>query len=98
MKTKLEIGNRVLLKSFNGTTVPEENTRSDENYWKLISSTGTVVQDPTQKGIYAKYSKERRVLVQFDQSVKSINLECHNNVENSLWIRVEDLEILNNKI
>jgi hypothetical protein len=56
------------------------------------------VQDPNQEGIYAEFSYEKRVLVQFDKSVKSLNLECHNNVENSLWINVKDLEILKNKI
>jgi hypothetical protein len=56
VKSKLEIGNKVLLKSFNGTTVPDENTQPNENYWK------------------------------------------HNNVENSLWINVKDLEILKDKI
>jgi hypothetical protein len=98
VKSKLEIGNKVLLKSFNGTTVPDENTQPNENYWKLIDTTGTVVQDPNQEGIYAKFSNERRVLVQFDKSVKSFNLDCHNNVENSLWINVKDLEILKDKI
>lgn len=94
MRKLIKIGNRVILKSFNGTTVPDGNTPPHEDYWKLIDSIGTVVQDPKRDESYINLHKEKRVLVKFDQIVKSFGLECHNSIENSLWINVNDLDIL----
>jgi len=94
MRKQIKIGSKVILKSFNGTTSPDENTHSHENYWKLIDSIGTVVQGPDRDESNINLYKEKRVLVKFDLIVKSLGLECHNNVENSLWINIDDLEIL----
>ena len=53
-----------------------------------------MVQDPNRDETTIKDYKGNRVLVQFDQDVKSFGLEWHNSAENSLWIDVNDLEIL----
>jgi len=90
----MNIGNRVQLVSFNGTKEPEPECDPSENYWKLIGSTGSVVQDPKESGIYAGFSKQKRVCVKFDCQVKDLGLHCHNRVPNSLWILVTDLDVL----
>ena len=92
MNREFEIGNRVVLRSFNGTVEPDEDTQPNENYWKLIGTEGNITQDPSQTGMYASFSKEKRVLIVFDENVKSLGLECHNRVPNSLWIGIKDIE------
>lgn len=92
----MNVGDRVKLKTFNGIrNATEESIDEQENFWKLIDETGVVVQDPEEETIYASFSKQKRVLVQFDCGMKNFNLICHNNVENSLWILETDLEIIN---
>jgi hypothetical protein len=90
----LKIGQKVKLKRFNGTLRPDENCPSYENYWQLIGSIGQIVKDPNEKDQYASFSDNPRLLVQFEKDVKSLGLECHNNVENSLWILESDLKKL----
>jgi len=89
----MTIGTKVLLKSFNGTTGTEPDCDPAEDYWKLIGSTGEIIQDPTEKGIYASFSRQKRVCVKFDVSVAEQGLICHNPVPNSLWINIDDLEL-----
>ena len=87
----MQIGNKVKLKTFNGTLKPDDNCQPNENYWKLIGSIGQIVKDPNEKDQYASFSEDQRLLVQFEKDVKSLGLECHNNVDNSLWILKSDL-------
>ncbi|ALV07086.1 hypothetical protein [Roseateles depolymerans] len=84
-------GARVTLDSFNGLQQSPDDTSSAHNYWLLVGERGTVVDSPT--GPFAG-SGAPRVLVQFDKSVKSLGLECHNAVDNALWILVSDLSRL----
>lgn len=88
----MKIGQKVKLKRFNGTLKPDDNCPPYENYWQLIGSIGIIVQDPNEKDQYASFSEKPRLLVQFKKDVKSLGLECHNNVENCLWIFESDLE------
>lgn len=84
----LPIHSRVVLRSFNGCISSPADCRSDEDYWKLIGSTGTVVDTSTAA------SRLGRVLVQFDAEVAALRLACHNVVPNSLYILESDLEKL----
>ena len=86
MNSELDIGVRVVLKSFNEINATPSNTPSAENYWLLIGDQGTVVEKRSVGNFDA-----RRVLVLFDKSVSDLGLECHNKVPNSLWILVNDL-------
>ena len=86
------LGTKVKLKSFNGTMKPEKDCSPSENYWILIGCKGEIVQDPKQKDPYANFSNKLRLLVKFENNVVSLGLECHNNIENSLWILESDLE------
>lgn len=91
-------GTKVKLISFNGTTSPQNIQDEAENYWKLIGETGAVMQDPQEKSVFAHFSKKPRVLMQFDKDIASTyGLIAHNNIENSLWILVSDLKIINHR-
>jgi len=79
---KMKIGNKVKLNTFNGTTKPDEECSHNENYWKLIGSLGKILKGPNDKS---------RFLVQFEKDVISLVLECHNDINNSLWILESDL-------
>lgn len=79
-----------MLESFCGLKQGTAATRPNENYWLLVGERGTVVESST--GAYSGGGPPR-VLVQFDKSVKSLGLECHNSVENALWILVSDLSL-----
>ncbi len=81
----LEIGAKVRLKTFNNTSVPPKDCEASENYWALIGITG-IIKKPI--------NNQSRVLVQFDNSVESLGLHCHNEIENSLLILTSDLEVL----
>jgi hypothetical protein len=89
------MGRKVILITFNGRTHPDGQVDSCENYWELVGETGTVQQDPQGSSVYASFSKEPRVLVRFDKDIASTyGLIAHNAIENSLWILVSDLEII----
>jgi hypothetical protein len=91
-------GDRVRLKTFNGQKRPNEEVDEKENYWKLIDKLGIIEKDPKERSIFASFSIEPRILVRFENDVKSLNLECHNAIENSLWILVSDLEVIRNDV
>ncbi len=74
---------KVYLKSFNGTLTAPKGTNPEENYWLLIGHHGEIVAPKNARG---------RVLVKFDVPVKSLGLECHNEIENSLYLLEFDLE------
>ena len=80
---------RVQLVSFNGTQAGPGGGKPGNDYWKLIGETGQIVKDHPSEGIAPD-----RVLVRFDTEVAAQGLHCHNEVENSLWIRLSDLEFI----
>jgi hypothetical protein len=73
----------VILKSFLGKIKPKADTAARENYWKLIGEKGKIIDDRENGG---------RVLVQFQCCLDAQQLENHNPIQNSLWIKVSDLE------
>ena len=87
-------GDRVKLITYNGKIVSKRKVYPSEDYWKLIGQTGIIQKDPKENKLYASFSKKPRVLIKFDVSVSRYNLIAHNNIENSLWILVSDLETL----
>ena len=87
----MQIGNKVKLKTFNGSLQPDDNCQPNENYWKLIGSIGQIVKNPDEEGPYPSTSRKQRLLIRFEIDVKSLGLECHNKIQNSLWILESDL-------
>ena len=87
----MKIGSKVKLISFNGTLKPDDDCMPSENYWRLINSMGRIIQDPNKEAMYSNVSGKPRLLVQFEDNVMLSGLECHNNIENSLWILNTDL-------
>ena len=87
----LQLGDRVKLLTFNGKQPPPSGAPADKDYWRLIGWHGTIVQSISQPCLVASFSAEPRLLVQFDHSVSALNLHCHNDVPNSLWILESDL-------
>ena len=82
-----KIGDRVVVRAFNGSNEAPRGVTPSENYWQLVGCTGTVAIDRPAKGI-----KLDRILVTLDRDVISSGLHCHNEVQNSLWLRSVDLE------
>lgn len=79
----LAIGERVILRSFNGTAIPPQDCKPGENYWLLIGSAGKIV---------SHRSDGQRMVVEFETSVHSFGLHCHNEIANSLIIKTSDLK------
>ena len=83
--------NRVRILSFLGQTIPTAAVEPHEDYWRLIGQTGKVVEygptDPTS----LFFGKS---LVLFDIDVVGLDLNCHNEVPNTLWISNSDLIVL----
>ena len=79
-----EIGTKVKLNKFNNTIDTPLNCDESENYWSLIGELGTVIQPKNSRS---------RVLIQFENIDKLKNLQCHNEVKNSLWILESDVEL-----
>ncbi len=79
------LNSKVILRTFNGSSLPPVECRPGENYWALIGQTGTVVELKNARA---------RVLVKFDASIAGYGLHCHNAVPNSLYILESDLENL----
>jgi hypothetical protein len=75
---------QVILKSFLGTIEPEEEVADYENYWKLIGEKGTIIDD--------QEVNDGRVLVLFDSNLDDYQVENHNPIKNSLWIKKTDLK------
>jgi hypothetical protein len=88
---RIVIGDHVILRSFNGLKIaPVDETQDNyNNYWLLIGEGGLVVKDTPCNGIDSD-----RVLVRFHVDVGSLGLHCHNEIENALWIRRNDLDSL----
>ena len=78
---------KVRLTRFNRTVTPPADVEDCENYWILIGKAGEIqnVRPPDE-------SMKDRVLIRFDENLKSLGLEAHNEVQNSLWILKSDVE------
>jgi hypothetical protein len=76
----------VILKSFLGIIQPKKGTSSRENYWQLIGERGVIIDDQENDG---------RVLVLFQCNLDNYQVENHNPVKNSLWIKTTDLKFEN---
>jgi hypothetical protein len=76
----------VILRTFLGTTKPKNDTLERENYWKLIGEKGKIIDDNQTND---------RVLVLFEKNLDDCQVENHNPIKNSLWIKPTDLEFEN---
>ena len=76
----------VKLISFLGKSTAPKNTINHENYWKLIGETGIVFDEND--------INNGRILVLFDKNLDDFEVENHNPIKNSLWIKKTDLEVL----
>jgi hypothetical protein len=76
----------ITLKTFLGTTKPKKDTLERENYWKLIGEKGKIIDDNQTND---------RVLVLFEKNLDDYQVENHNPIKNSLWIKPTDLEFEN---
>ena len=74
----------VKLKSFSGSLEPTKQVKPKENYWKLIGEKGKVID--------ALENDNGRILVLFEKDIDDFELENHNPIKNSLWIKPSDLE------
>jgi hypothetical protein len=93
MKDDFEKNSRVILKTFQNTTIAPSDTDESENYWKLIGLTGKVASD--EKKVHPAFKdKGERVIVEFDEDIKSYGLHSHNEIPNTIWLFVSDLEEL----
>ena len=76
----------VTLKTFLETGKPKKDSLERENYWKLIGEKGTIID----------YNQTNdRVLVLFERNLDDYQVENHNPIKNSLWIKTTDLEFEN---
>lgn len=74
---------KVILQSFLGTLKPKGSINLRENYWQLIGESGSIILEDL---------KEKKVLIRFDKNLDDLNLENHNPIKNTLWIRISDLK------
>ncbi|MGE9292038.1 MAG: hypothetical protein ACQKBW_00360 [Puniceicoccales bacterium] len=85
----MKVGTSIRLQSFNGTQEPPPEVAPSENYWRLIGTSGTVVEGSQREKTY--FAKTERVCVQFQEDINALGLHSHNDIENSLWILKSDL-------
>ena len=81
-------GQKYKLKAFNNTVKPKSKCSPNENYWLLIGQQGTLINFADE----LNFPYTDRVLLQFDNNVIEMGLECHNSEPNSLWILTSDLK------
>jgi hypothetical protein len=74
---------KVKLKFFLGKLEPKKKVKSNENYWKLIGEKGKVIDEVE--------NSNGRILILFNKNLDEFELENHNPVKNSLWIKKTDL-------
>ena len=86
-------GTKVILKTFNGVLTSPKGTDPSEDYWSLIGQPGIIIKSPDEEGLYASFSEKKRLLVKFEIDVKKLGLECHNEIQNTLWILESDLAL-----
>ncbi len=90
MITNYKRGDKVLLTSFHNTINAPKDVENTENYWKLIGSIGQIISNESKKHP-AFFGMGERVLVKFD-NIEKYDLHCHNDISNSLWIFLSDLD------
>ena len=86
---QMKTGDKVRLVSFNNSVGGPVELAEDEDYWKLIGTDGVVVSTIPPTGI-----QSNRVLIKFNEDIREIGLDCHNQIENALWINRSDLALL----
>jgi len=91
MKNEFELGSRVQLASFHGKIESPEPVTPDENFWKLVGEQGEIISK-NLKAHPAFPDKGKRALVKFDKNMSDLGLVNHNQVPNSIWIFISDLE------
>ncbi len=93
MNQTFKFGTRVKLISFHGEIKPSEPVAAEEDFWSLVGGEGEVVSEKLK--VHPAFSdKGERALVKFDQSLNDLGLENHNEIANSLWVFISDLEII----
>ncbi len=88
-----EVGERVVLKSFDRQRVAPPQARDDENYWRLVGSRG-IVASKQRRFVVGNSGCKERLLIVFNEDITELGLACHNEQANSLWISIDDLEQL----
>jgi len=92
MEKTFDLGSRVVLKTFLGKNKPPRNTPNSENFWVLIGLKGVIFSN--EKKLHPAYPKRgKRVLVRFDEDILEYGLHCHNELDNCLWLFIDDLDI-----
>ena len=76
----------VKLKSFLGTLSPKTKIHLENNYWKLIGENAIVIDEIK--------NDNGRILILFENNLDQFGVANHNPIKNSLWIKVDDLEII----
>ena len=91
MKKIISNGDSVILSTFNGLISAPIDVEENEDFWKLIGKKGQVlsISPPTCIG-------GDRALIRFEGNLEEFDLPNHNEVSNSLWIRVSDLTLIKN--
>ena len=90
MSEALQIGDQVVLKTFQGSHPAPPEVDESENYWKLIGLSGVIVEKKSSHPAFPQLGE--RALVKFDNNPKDYGLHCHNSVGKSLWIFILDLD------
>ena len=85
---KFDINTSIKLKSFLGIITSKEQVANRDNYWKLIGEKGRVID--------IDENNSDRFLVLFDKNLNDFEIENHNPIKNSLWIKKLDLEFCEN--
>jgi hypothetical protein len=85
---KFEINSKIKLKSFLGTINSKKQVAKKDNYWKLIGKKGKIID--------IDENNSDRFLVLFDKNLNDFEIENHNPIKNSLWIKKLDLEFCEN--
>uniref|UniRef100_UPI0033410B33 hypothetical protein n=1 Tax=Castellaniella defragrans TaxID=75697 RepID=UPI0033410B33 len=86
----------VVLVSFLGKEEPPEMVRDTDHYWKLIGQRGVIVKNEALSKM-PRHERGERVLVTFDVDLSALDLSCHNEVPNSLWVFVSDLRCVSDR-
>ena len=83
---RIERNTKVKLKSFLESQSPKVKTHPENNYWKLIGENGIVIDEIK--------NHNGRILILFENDLDNFGVANHNPIKNSLWIKVEDLELI----
>ncbi len=93
MRQTFKFGTRVKLISFHGEIKSLEPVVAEEDFWSLVGREGEVVSKELK--VHPAFTdKGERVLIKFDHSLNDLGLENHNEITNSLWVFISDLEVV----